>query len=38
MSNKIILGSRGSKLSIAYANKVLSLLSNIKQALSLIHI
>ena len=33
MSNKIILGSRGSKLSIAYANKVLSLLSNIKPAL-----
>ena len=33
MSNKIILGSRGSKLSIAYANRVLSLLSNIKPAL-----
>ena len=33
MSNKIILGSRGSKLSIAYANKVQSLLSNIKPAL-----
>ena len=33
MSNKIILGSRGSKLSIAYANKVLSLLSNIKPCL-----
>ena len=33
MSNKIILGSRGSKLSIAYANKVLGLLSNIKPAL-----
>ena len=33
MSNKIILGSRGSKLSIAYANKVLSLLLDIKPAL-----
>jgi Porphobilinogen deaminase len=33
MSNKIILGSRGSELSIAYANKVLSLLSNIKPGL-----
>ena len=30
MSNKIILGSRGSKLSIAYANKVFRLLSEIK--------
>ena len=33
MSNKIILGSRGSKLSRAYANKVLDLLSEIKPAL-----
>ena len=33
MGKKITIGSRGSKLSIAYANKVLSLLSNIKPAL-----
>ena len=29
MSNKIIIGSRGSKLSLAYANKVKDLISNI---------
>ena len=29
MTNKIIIGSRGSKLSLAYANKVKSLISNI---------
>ena len=34
MSNKIILGSRGSKLSLAYANKVLDLLSGIKTDLN----
>ena len=34
MSNKIILGSRGSKLSLAYANKVLNLLSGIRTDLN----
>ena len=29
MLNKIIIGSRGSKLSLAYANKVKDLISNI---------
>ena len=29
MNNKIIIGSRGSKLSLAYANKVKNLISNI---------
>ena len=28
MDNKITIGSRGSKLSLAYANKVKSLISN----------
>ena len=30
MNNKIIIGSRGSKLSLAYANKVRDLISNIE--------
>ena len=29
MNNKIIIGSRGSKLSLAYANRVKNLISNI---------
>ena len=29
MNNKITIGSRGSKLSLAYANKVKGLISNI---------
>ena len=29
MNNKITIGSRGSKLSLAYANKVKDLISNI---------
>ena len=33
MSNKIIIGSRGSKLSLAYANKVKNLITNINQTI-----
>ena len=33
MLNKIIIGTRGSKLSLAYANKVKGLISNIDLAL-----
>ena len=50
MNNKITIGSRGSKLSLAYANKVKNLISRLSEAsgseleiktiktLSLIHI
>ena len=31
MLNKIIIGSRGSKLSLAYANKVKDLILNIEE-------
>ena len=33
MSNKIIIGSRGSKLSLAYANKVKNLITSINQTI-----